>query len=256
MSLVQSLKRGFAQFVLLGFAAAAVEAQGSPSAGVTSATGSRQFETRQQLENQMRLAESQKRTADAWLLRSRLERGDFQEGDRLIVMLEGVAPPTMDTLQVRSGRVLQFPMMGELSLNGVLRSELTDKVRQHLARYLTTPVVRTIPLLPVAVFGSVLAPGYYDAPADIVLRDVLMRAGGPNAEADVSKTIIRRGDEIIWRVQDVRVALADGMSLDALHLRAGDEIFVPRRKAFNMSTLIAIMSSSMALTMAVVQLTR
>jgi hypothetical protein len=38
--------------------------------------------------------------------------------------------------------------------------------------------------------------------------------------------VIRRGGEVIWNAQDTRTALADGLSLDRLHLRAGDELYV------------------------------
>lgn len=215
----------------------------------------RQFETRAQLEERAQVAERQQRTAEAWLLRSRIERGDFQEGDRIVFILEG-GTLVLDTLQVRTGKVLQFPQMGELSLDGVLRSELPDRIRQHLAKYLTSPIVRATPLLPVALFGNVLRPGYYYTPADVVLRDVIMSAGGPAPLADMNKIVIRRGGEVIWKPEDVRVALTDGLSLDGLHLRAGDEIFIPEQRRFQFTNATAILSSSVALLLAIVQLSR
>ena len=214
----------------------------------------RQFETREQLESQARLAEAQRRTSEAWLLRSRLQRGDFQEGDRIVVVLEA-GGFVMDTLQVRSGKALHFPRMGELSLAGVLRSELTDTVRSYLAHYLTRPVVRVTPLLPVGVVGSVVQPGFYYLPADIVLRDVIMKAGGPVSDADLNKMVVRRNGDVIWEVDDVRAALTDGISLDGLHLRAGDELFVPRRRQIQSTTVVAFISSALALTMAIVNFT-
>ncbi|MGH9147314.1 MAG: polysaccharide biosynthesis/export family protein [Vicinamibacterales bacterium] len=213
----------------------------------------RQFETREQLESLARSAEAQRRSTEAWLLRSRLERGDFQVGDRIVVVLEG-STVAMDTLQVRSGKVLEFPRMGELSLVGVLRSELTDKVRGHLGRYLNAPVVRVTPLLPVAILGSVVRPGYYYAPADAVIRDVVMDAGGPVSTADLNKTVVRRGGEVIWKSTDVRIALSDGLSLDALHLRAGDEVFVPERRRRDTNTLIALMTTGIAVTTLILNL--
>lgn len=216
-------------------------------------TGAR-FETREQLETLARDAESQRRTAQAWLLRSRLERGDFQEGDRVVVVMEG-STVVMDTLQVRAGKVLQFPRMGELSLVGVLRSELTDRIREHLAKYLTTPVVRVTPLLSLAVLGSVTRPGYYYVPADAVLRDVLMMTGGPAANADINRTVVRRSGEVIWPETEVRVALSDGLALDALHLRAGDEVFVPERRRRDTNTMIAMITSGVAIVTLIVNLT-
>ena len=228
---------------------------GSSSSVATAVPQSRQFETRAQLEQQAVAAEKAHRTSEAFLLRSRLQRGDFQEGDRIFIVLEGTAGVS-DTLQVRSGKILQFPRMGDLSLGGVLRSELTDTVRHHLSKYLNNPVVRVTPLLTIAVMGTVVNPGYYYASADVVLRDVIMKAGGPAGSADLNKVIVRRGGDVIWNAEDVRVALTDGLSLDGLHLRAGDEVFVPERRRFSLSSATAILSTVVALTLAVTQMSR
>ncbi|HMC55902.1 MAG TPA: hypothetical protein VKH19_12055, partial [Gemmatimonadaceae bacterium] len=64
------------------------------------------FETRAQLDSAARSAEGQGRNAEAFLLRSRLNKGDFQEGDRIVISLATVPKP--DTLVVRAGRVLRF----------------------------------------------------------------------------------------------------------------------------------------------------
>jgi protein involved in polysaccharide export with SLBB domain len=223
-------------------------------AGTANGTTAR-FETRQDLQARAGVAAAAGRTGEAWLLRSRLERGDFQEGDRVIVELEG-STVTMDTLQVRTGKVLVFPRMGELSLVGVLRSELPDKVREHLARYLNTPVVRTTALMPIAVLGYVVRPGYQYVPADAVLRDVLMAAGGPQPTADLNKPVIRRTGEIIWKANDTRVALTDGLSLDGLHLRSGDELFIPERRRRDTNTYVALVTSGIAIVTLIFNLTR
>jgi protein involved in polysaccharide export with SLBB domain len=213
------------------------------------------LETRPALEALARTAEAQRRTSEAWLLRARLRNGDFQEGDRIVIVIEGAAA-IVDTQQVRSGKKLQFPQMGELSLVGVLRSELSDTVQQHLSKYLTSRVIRASALVPVAVLGAVHQPGFYYLPADNVLRDVIMRAGGPQPTADLGKIVVRREGSVIWDADDMRVALADGLSVDALHLRAGDEIVVGQRRQFQISTVTTVVSMVMALTLAVVQLAR
>lgn len=227
------------------------EAQTNGS-GSLHGTASSRYETRAQLEAEAALLERKGRTGDAWLRRSRLEKGDFQEGDRLVVIIEagpvvagaGIAK---DTLTVRAGKVLQLARMGDLSLEGTLRSELSDALQAHVAKYLKNPVVRAMPLLSIAVTGSVGAPGYYYAPADFVLRDVVMMAGGPSGTADLNKVVIRRGGEIIWKASDVRIALSDGLSLDRLHLRAGDAVYVPERRQWQWSTLAMIASTTTSL---------
>lgn len=203
---------------------------------------SRQFETREQLETQARTAEAQKRASEAWLLRSRLQKGDFQEGDRIVIVLEN--SPRVDTMIVRAGKVLQLVGMADLSLEGVLRSELTDTLRHHLGKYLVNPGVRATPLLPILVLGSVGSPGYYYTAADVVLRDVIMRAGGPR-EGNLDRVVVRRGGEVIWNADATRIALADGLSLDRLHLRAGDEIFVPQKsQRLSLTSVLATVSAT------------
>jgi protein involved in polysaccharide export with SLBB domain len=222
----------------------------------TPTTASPSYESRARLEAEVREAENAHRTSEAWLLRSRLKTGDFQEGDRIVVVLES-NPTETDTMQVRAGKVLQFPHMSEVSLEGVLRSELTDTLRHHLSKYLTNPDVRATPLLPLAVLGNVRNPGYFYAPADYLLRDLIMRAGGPAPDADVSETVVRRAGQTIWNVKDVRAAVADGLSLDRLHLRAGDEIFVPpQERRFQLSTIVTLLSAAAAVSVAATQIHR
>jgi protein involved in polysaccharide export with SLBB domain len=100
--------------------------------------------------------------------------------------------------------------------------------------------VSATPLLRVAVLGQVRSPGYYYTPADVLLSDVIMKAGGPATDADMNKAIIRRGGETIWNAQDTRTALSDGLSLDRLHLRAGDEIYLPEQRHFSWTTAAQI----------------
>jgi protein involved in polysaccharide export with SLBB domain len=213
----------------------------------------REFESRAEIEAQAKNAEAQHRTGEAWLLRQRLEKGDFQDGDRIVVHVQGNALMPKDfagipeTTTVRAGKHLEFPLMDDLSLDGVLRSELNDKLTAHFAHYIKDPSVRSTPLVRVAVIGTVGRPGYIYTLADSPLSDVIMQAGGPAADADMAAVVIKRGGDVIWDQQDTRAALADGMSLDRLHLRAGDEINVPAQRNISWPTIISVAVSSIAL---------
>ena len=227
--------------------AAACLALGYPCLGqsVAPAGGShRQFETRAELEAQAKDAENGHRTGEAWLLRTRLEKGDFQEGDRILVQVEGASimtkPETLVVQNGKSGKHLELPRMADLSLEGVLRAELADRIKQHLSQYIKEPVVRATPLVRVAVLGSVGRPGYFYTAADIPLTDVIMQAGGPGGNADLGKVSVRRGTEVIWDAIDTRTALADGLSIDQLHMRAGDEITVGEKRRFPWTTTLSI----------------
>ena len=196
---------------------------------------SRELETRASLESEARTAESQHRTSEAWLLRTRLQKGDFQDGDRIVVMLQG-NPQMMDTVVVRAGRMLPLPRMADLPLEGVLRSELTSKLTSHLAKYLRDSTVRATPLVRLAVLGQVGRPGYYYTAADVLLSDVIMKAGGPSPNADLNNMVIRRSGDVIWDAQATRTAVSDGLSLDRLHLRAGDELLLNEEQHRNLGT--------------------
>jgi protein involved in polysaccharide export with SLBB domain len=254
-SIIGTQTRELAACVLL-LGASVINRADAQAANVRPATQSgvtKQFESRAQLERDASAAEASGRASQAWLLRSRLQKGDFQEGDRIVVVMD--ASPRPDTLQVRAPRVLQFPGIDDLSLDGVLRSELTDAIRRHLARYFRNPEVKATPLVPLAILGSVASPGYYYTAADAVLRDVIMRAGGLQTAA-LDKTVVRRAGEVIWNSSDVRTALADGISVDQLHLRAGDEIFIPERRRTSAATILTATSATAALLVTIIQLGR
>lgn len=219
-------------FAVLAASATVSSAQSVAPAGAAR----REFETRAELQAQAAAAESQHRTGEAWLLRQRLEKGDFQDGDRIIVQIQGNAlagkspVEVPETLTVRSGKLLELPRMSDLPLEGVLRSELQQRLTDHLSQYVREPSVRATPLVRIAVLGYVARPGYIYTSADRPLSDVLMQAGGPGPDADMGRVVIRRGGDVIWNSQDTHTALADGLSLDRLHLRAGDEIFIPQQR--------------------------
>ena len=213
------------------------------------------LETRSALQQELKAAEANHRTGEAFLLRNRLEHGDFQDGDRIIVQLLGTVAFN-DTITVRAGKMLPLPRMDDMALEGVLRSELDSALSHHLARYLRDSTARATPMLRVAVLGQVRAPGFYYTPADVLLSDVLMKAGGPAADANLGGMTIRRSGETIWDAADTRTAVTDGLSLDRLHLRAGDEIYVPANSHFNWSTILQAGAIATSLIVTIVTLSR
>jgi protein involved in polysaccharide export with SLBB domain len=220
--------------------------------GVRPAGSSRDLEDRSSLESQAANAEAQNRTSEAWLLRSRLQKGDFQDGDRIVVKLLG-SVTFHDTITVRAGKMLPLPKMADLPLDGVLRSELNGRLTSHLAKYLRDSNAQATPLLRLAVLGAVRAPGYYYTSADVLLSDVIMKAGGPAPNADIGKTEVRRAGSMIWSPQDTRTALSDGLSLDRLHLRAGDEVYVAEENHVNWPMIVQVGATVLGLAIALVR---
>jgi protein involved in polysaccharide export with SLBB domain len=225
----------------------------SASGQAAAPAGSRDLEDRAALETQAANAEAQHRTAEAWLLRSRLQRGDFQDGDRIVVRLLG-SVTFSDTITVRAGKMLPLPKMTDLPLDGVLRSELNARLSSHLAKYLRDSSAQATPLLRLAVLGAVRAPGYYYTSADVLLSDVIMKAGGPAPNADLGKMQIRRAGDTIWSAQDTRTAVSDGLSLDRLHLRAGDELYIGEERQVNWPLILQVGGTLLGLAFALTRL--
>ncbi len=166
--------------------------------------------------------------AQATLIRERLENGDFQSGDRILIRVDS-EPQLSDTFTVQDGPALDLPQLGTVALHGVLRAELASYLQTQLARYLRNPVVQVQPLVRLLVEGDVGRPGYYSANPRQALTDVLVQAGGLGARAKPSGMRVERGHELIWGGQSLQDALARGYTLDQLSLRAGDRLSVPTR---------------------------
>src|SRR5215831_5105971 len=64
---------------------------GAQDASAPAPSPRREFESRAEIEAQAKAAESQHRPNEAWLLRQRLQKGDFQDGDRIVIELHGNA---------------------------------------------------------------------------------------------------------------------------------------------------------------------
>jgi hypothetical protein len=182
--------------------------------------------TRRELEDQLaRLAQGGRGRPEAALIRSRLDSGDFQSGDRIFLRVEGEQQLT-DTFTVGAGPVLALPQIGAVPLGGTLRSELHGRVEAYVSRYVRDPVVLARPLIRILVEGEVARPGFYAVPPEQPVADVLS-AAGLTQHAKVAKMRVDRGGSEIWGGAALQRALAQGYSLDQLNLRAGDRVFVP-----------------------------
>lgn len=167
---------------------------------------------------------------DANLIRERLQDGDMRIGDRVLLAVEG-HETLSDTFNVVGGRAIILPQIGRVPLEGVLRSELQDHLKQHIGRFVREPVIQVRALVRLQIMGEVVRPGFYPVPSDLLLTDVLMLAGGPTSTARIENTEIRRGDETIWERDALRQAVIDGRTLDQLSVRAGDAIYIPERSS-------------------------
>jgi protein involved in polysaccharide export with SLBB domain len=174
--------------------------------------------------------------AEQRVIRDRLKQGDLQPGDRVLLEVAGEKELT-DTFTVRPERSLLLPNLPEISLVGVLRSELQGYLEKQLGRYLRDPVVQATALVRVGIFGPVAKPGYYNLPADALAPDAIMAAGGPGGNADPSRSVIRRNTVELASKEEVARAINAGQSLDQMNIQSGDQIIVGERSGGFKGTL-------------------
>lgn len=166
---------------------------------------------------------------EAAAIRWRLAHGDFDVGDRIVVVIPGDSALT-DTLTVAPGRTLLFPKLPPLTLDTILRSELHAHLAQSIGRFLKDTLFQAIPLIRFGVLGEVARPGYYHLSPDASISDALMAAGGPTSRADLPKTIVQRGSRKVMSKGAVREAMVAGSTLDQMGLGAGDELVVAEKR--------------------------
>jgi protein involved in polysaccharide export with SLBB domain len=159
------------------------------------------------------------------LLKSRIEEGDLQPGDQIVLVVAGESTLT-GTFVVGPNRSLALPGLPDISVKGLLRSEVPDFMTTELAKYLRNPTVQAQTTMRLSFLGGVGRPGYYQMPAQQLLDSAIMTAGGPAGGIDPSNTKIERNGQEVLSKEAFRQALIEGRTLDQLNLRAGDEILV------------------------------
>jgi protein involved in polysaccharide export with SLBB domain len=161
--------------------------------------------------------------------RARLAAGDFRPGDRIWVMVQGDTALS-DTFAVWQDGALHLPSpaVGTLPLQGVLRSEIQQKVQTFVARFVRNPVVLARPLIRLSFQGDFARAGFYAVPADAPIADAFMAAGGTTTTANMNKVKIERGGREFLNTRAVQSAMSEGRTVDDLGLRDGDQLIVPK----------------------------
>ena len=185
--------------------------------------------TRAQLESlYARLTPKQRVYAEAVAIKERLDEGDFQPGDRILLEVRGDTALS-DTFAVNTTRAIELPNIGAVPLQGVLRSELQTRLTEVLSQYLKSPEITAKSLIRIAIIGQVTRPGFLYLPATTVAADAFAAAGGLTQTSNLKKIKIPRNGQVLLEGQSVQNALASGRSLDQMNLQSGDEIQVGQK---------------------------
>ena len=195
--------------------------------------------------------------AEATVIRRRLTAGDFRPGDRIVVRIEGIEEALDDTATVLEGKRLPVKGFRQVALEGVLRAELEPLLRTELTDFVRNATVTVRPLMRVAVFGSVARQGYVIVPMETTLDDLLSLAGGPAGDSDPQQLTLQRGDTLLLDSDAVRVAIAQGRTINDIGLEDGDALMVPRAQpARNVSQLVQTLSFVISISFSILAIAR
>lgn len=172
-------------------------------------------------------------TRDLARLRSRLESGDFQVGDQIIVTVSQDAVQ-VDTATVRDGMVIAFAALPDVSVAGLLQSELLPRLQAHVDRFRKEHSVRVNLLTRLQVMGQVGRPGYYGISPDRPASELIMLAGGPTASAKLDQVTVRRDRKVIVKGSQWRDAVKSGTTVAQLGIQPGDEVMIGGKSSGNM----------------------
>ncbi len=168
--------------------------------------------------------------ADATALQQRLRNGDFLPGDRIYIVVLGDSSLT-DTFTVRGDRRLQLPNIPDVTLSGVLDSELNSFLTKELSRYLKNPTVTATGMVRLTLTGGIARNGFLTFPVDQAITDVLMSAGGLGPGSKLDEAEVKRAGKTFIGKKAFSDAIRLARTVGDLSLRDGDEIYVPSATA-------------------------
>ncbi len=174
-------------------------------------------------------------------LRNRLQEGDFRIGDQLIVTVTR-DQVQVDTATVRDGKLVAFAALPDISVNGLLRSEIQSKMQEHVNRFLVDHTVRVNFVTRLQIMGPIGRPGFYSISPDRPVSEVIMLAGGPTATSNLEEISIRRNGRLIVKPKMWREAVKTGTTVAQLGLQPGDVIEIGERKKRDLFAIVRIIA--------------
>jgi polysaccharide export outer membrane protein len=161
-------------------------------------------------------------------------------GDRIQVSIYKIEDLSGEYLVLTDGTI-GFPLIGTLKVSGLTLKQLSEQLKVKYTAYIKRPVISAVLLSPrpltIAVAGEIDTPGAYTiSPAQgekaPTLTDIIQKAGGVTASADISQVVVRRtlknnSYEInlnLWKL------LQKGDQSQNITLRDGDSIIIPPKQ--------------------------
>ncbi|MFH1708257.1 MAG: SLBB domain-containing protein [Planctomycetota bacterium] len=149
--------------------------------------------------------------------------------DLAVEVWQSDQPALQFTARVRSDGLIAMRWIGDVAMDGKTEAEVAVDITGRIATYIKDPFVTVrvtgVRSKQVYVFGEVRAPGVQPLGEQLRLLDVLLKAGGVTAQADLDRALFIRGG----RVMPVNLAalLKAGVMEQNVYLDPDDKILIP-----------------------------
>lgn len=174
-------------------------------------------------------------TEHAQQVKRRLEEGDVQVGEALLIDVTGTPHEKLTSqYQVTPARTIVVPTVGEVSVAGVLQSELQAHLTQEFNRKIVAFQLSVRIPVRLEMTGAVRNPGAFVVPREFSLLDALNNAstaGGVTESARIDDLRILRGGRVVMEGEEWRQARMTNRTLADLGVRNGDVVEVPTRSS-------------------------
>jgi polysaccharide export outer membrane protein len=157
----------------------------------------------------------------------------IREEDVLSITVRDEPEFTVSGRSVRMDGKIPFPMLGEIQASGKTVKQLESEITERLKLFLKEPIVQVIVdrvwSHRVLVAGKVNKVGHYALDSPNTVLDILVRAGGPAADARTKKILIVRyvnGREVKYPFNYNDVIRGRNLRQNIM-MENGDTILVP-----------------------------
>ena len=134
----------------------------------------------------------------------------------------------LPTYAVRTDHTIQFPVIGELSTEGLTVEEFTDQLTKKMAKYIYQPTVQVQTLnYKVTVLGEVARPGTFSVPdGQVTLLTALGLAGDLTKYAVRNEVLVVRNQNGTITKEKVDLTSANFINSPFYFLKQNDVVYV------------------------------
>ncbi len=151
--------------------------------------------------------------------------------------------------QVDENGRIQYPLVGEIDLEGRTVANVRDQIRAALGEIFNRPFVTITPLFRIAVLGEVQAPGLLTVDPTLSVLDVVAMAGGPTRDGNINRIrLLRQSSELELGVRADRIG---GQTLQEIGIRSGDQVLIPKKAITTTEWQILIQLAQLAISVVI-----